>query len=77
MNQQDIENAANDPALCRNIMDSITAYAGKLLTSREAAARIGVSYSTVLRWRRQGWIRSVNVGGGAHRFTEEIVGGLE
>lgn len=77
MNDEEIKIASDDPTLRRTIVSTFKEYAGKLLTAREAAALIGVSCSTVRRWRRQGRIPSVNVGGGAHRFTEEIVGGLE
>lgn len=73
MNDEEIKIASDDPTLRRTIVSTFKEYAGKLLTAHEAAARIGVSYSTVLRWRRQGRIPSVNVGGGVHRFTQETV----
>ena len=77
MNEQDINKAVNDPALCQSIVHSAKEYVGKLLTSHEAAARIGVSYPTFLRWRRQGKIKGVFVGGGTYRFTEEELGGMK
>ena len=44
-----------------------------LLTAREAADRLGISYSTLKRWIYQGAVRSVRTDGGHHRITEEEV----
>ena len=40
------------------------------LTPRAAAARIGVGYSTVKSWIRQGTIRTTRTPGGHHRISE-------
>ena len=77
MNDEEIKIASDDPTLRRTIVATFKEYAGKLLTARESAARIGVSYSTVLRWRKLGRIQPVNVGGGAYRFTPETVEALK
>ena len=44
-----------------------------LLTPREAADRLGVSYSTLKQWIYKGAVRTVRTGGGHHRIaTSEI-----
>jgi molybdopterin-binding protein len=44
-----------------------------LLTVRAAAARLGVSYSTLKQWIYKGSVRSVTTGGGHHRIAEAEV----
>jgi molybdopterin-binding protein len=44
-----------------------------LLTVRDAAERLGVSYSTLKQWIYKGSIRTVRTGGGHHRVTEAEV----
>ena len=41
-----------------------------LLTVSAAAARLGVSYSTVKQWIYKGTIRTVRTGGGHHRVAD-------
>ena len=41
-----------------------------LLTVRAAAARLGVSYSTVKQWIYKGAVRTVQTSGGHHRVAE-------
>jgi len=41
-----------------------------LLTVREAAARLGVGYSTLKQWIYDGTVRTVRTRGGHHRLTE-------
>jgi molybdopterin-binding protein len=41
-----------------------------LLTPREAAARLGVSYQTVKHWIYQGSVRTTQTAGGHHRIAE-------
>jgi len=41
-----------------------------LLTVRAAAARLGVSYSTLKQWIYKGSVRSVTTGGGHHRIAD-------
>jgi molybdopterin-binding protein len=41
-----------------------------LVTARAAAARLGVSYSTLKQWIYKGTIRTVRTGGGHHRIAE-------
>ena len=44
-----------------------------LLTVREAAARLGVGYSTLKQWIYAGRVRSTRTAGGHHRIdTEEV-----
>lgn len=47
--------------------------AGKLLTLREAAARLNVSVATLKRYIYEGKIRSAKLPGGHHRIPEEEV----
>jgi molybdopterin-binding protein len=44
-----------------------------LLTVREAAGRMGVGYSTLKLWIRQGTIRTTQTAGGHHRLSEAEV----
>jgi molybdopterin-binding protein len=44
-----------------------------LLTVREAATRLGVSYSTLKQWVYKGSVRTVRTGGGHHRVPESEV----
>ena len=44
-----------------------------LLTSRAAADRLGVSYSTIKRWMRNGRVRTTRTEGGHHRVAEAEV----
>ena len=44
-----------------------------LLTVRDAATRLGVSYSTVKQWIYKGTVRSVRTGGGHHRIADAEV----
>jgi molybdopterin-binding protein len=44
-----------------------------LLTPRAAAARLGVSYSTLKQWIYKGTLRTVRTGGGHHRVSEAEV----
>jgi molybdopterin-binding protein len=44
-----------------------------LLTVREAAGRLGVSYSTLKQWIYKGTLRTVRTGGGHHRVAEAEV----
>jgi molybdopterin-binding protein len=44
-----------------------------LLTPRAAAARLGVSYSTLKQWIYKGALRTVRTGGGHHRVSEAEV----
>ena len=41
-----------------------------LLTVREAARRLGVSYSTLKQWIYKGSVRTTKTDGGHHRLTE-------
>ena len=41
-----------------------------LVTVREAATRLGVSYSTLKRWVHTGQVRTTRTGGGHHRIAE-------
>lgn len=41
-----------------------------LLTARAAAARMGIGYSTLKQWIRQGAIRTTQTAGGHHRLSE-------
>jgi molybdopterin-binding protein len=41
-----------------------------LLTVRSAAARLGVSYSTLKQWIYKGTVRSVTTSGGHHRIAD-------
>lgn len=41
-----------------------------LLTPREAAGRLGVSYQTVKHWIYQGSVRTTQTAGGHHRIAE-------
>jgi len=41
-----------------------------LLTARDAASRVGVSYSTFKQWIYKGSVRSVQTNGGHHRISE-------
>src|SRR3954466_2293410 len=44
-----------------------------LLTVRQAAARLGVGYSTLKQWIYQGRVRTRVTGGGHHRIAEAEV----
>jgi molybdopterin-binding protein len=44
-----------------------------LLTVREAAARLGVGYSTLKQWILQGKVRTSQTAGGHHRLSEAEV----
>jgi molybdopterin-binding protein len=44
-----------------------------LLTARQAAARLGVSYSTFKQWIYKGSVRTVRTSGGHHRIPETEV----
>lgn len=44
-----------------------------LLTVREAAGRLGVSYSTLKQWIYKGTLRTVRTGGGHYRVAESEV----
>ena len=44
-----------------------------ILTVRQAAARLGVSYSTLKQWIYKGSVRSVRTEGGHHRIQEAEV----
>ncbi len=41
-----------------------------LLTARAAAERMGIGYSTLKQWIRQGKIRTTQTAGGHHRLSE-------
>ena len=45
----------------------------RLLTARDAAGRLGVSYSAVKQWIYKGSVRTVRTGGGHHRIAEAEV----
>jgi molybdopterin-binding protein len=45
----------------------------KLLTVRQAAAALGVTYSTLKRWIYNGSVRTVRTGGGHYRIAEEEI----
>jgi molybdopterin-binding protein len=45
----------------------------RLLTPREAAARIGVSYTALKHWIHIGRIRTVKTAGGHHRIPVDVV----
>ena len=45
----------------------------RLLTPREAAQRLGVSYSTFKQWIYKGSVRTVRTSGGHHRIAEAEV----
>jgi molybdopterin-binding protein len=47
-----------------------------LLTARAAAGRLGVGYSTLKYWIRQGVVRTTRTAGGHHRVAEEEVARL-
>jgi excisionase family DNA binding protein len=70
MNGREIENAQHDETLRRGIMRGVRRYLETLLTAGELAARLGVSASTVRRWRALGRIQAVRIGAGAHRYDE-------
>jgi molybdopterin-binding protein len=44
-----------------------------LLTARAAAGRMGIGYSTLKQWIRQGKIRTTQTAGGHHRLSEAEV----
>lgn len=44
-----------------------------LLTVREAAARLGVSYTTLKQWIYRGGVRTLRTAGGHHRIAEAEV----
>ena len=45
----------------------------QLLTVREAAASLGVTYSTLKQWIYKGAVRTVRTEGGHHRVAEEEI----
>ena len=45
----------------------------RLMTPRDAADRLGVSYSTFKQWIYKGSVRTVRTDGGHHRITESEV----
>ena len=45
----------------------------ELLTVRDAAARLGVSYSTLKQWIYQGKVRSTHTAGGHHRISDQEI----
>ena len=45
----------------------------KQITARAAAARLGVGYSTMKSWIRQGFVRTTRTPGGHHRVAEAEV----
>ena len=45
----------------------------ELLTVREAAARLGVSYSTLKTWIYQGKVRTTHTAGGHHRISDQEI----
>lgn len=47
-----------------------------LLTVRDAASRVGVSYSTFKQWIYKGSVRSVQTNGGHHRISETEINRL-
>ena len=48
----------------------------ELLTVRKAAARLGVSYSTLKQWIYQGTVRTTHTAGGHHRISDQEIGRL-
>jgi molybdopterin-binding protein len=44
-----------------------------LLSPRDAAGELGVTYSTLKRWIRQGSLRTMRTEGGHHRITREEI----
>lgn len=48
----------------------------ELLTVRNAAARLGVSYSTLKQWIYQGTVRTTHTAGGHHRISDQEIGRL-
>lgn len=53
------------------------ARAESLLTPREAAATIGVSYATIKKWILAGKLKTVQTPGGHHRIPEKALAPLE
>jgi len=47
-----------------------------MLTVREAARRLGVSYPTLKQWIYQGKVRTTHTAGGHHRISEQEVNRL-
>ena len=47
-----------------------------LLTVRDAASRVGVSYSTFIQWIYKGSVRSLQTNGGHHRISETEINRL-
>ena len=45
----------------------------ELLTVRDAASRLGVSYSTLKQWIYQGRVRSTHTAGGHHRISDQEI----
>ena len=48
----------------------------ELLTVRNAAARLGVGYSTLKQWIYQGKVRTTHTAGGHHRVSEQEIARL-
>ena len=44
-----------------------------LLTARDAAKQLGVTYSTLKRWIHQGSVRTVRTDGGHHRISSDEI----
>jgi putative resolvase len=49
----------------------------RLLRPREVCRRLGISYSTLSRWVREGRIRAVRTAGGKYRVPESEVRRLQ
>jgi len=50
--------------------------AEQLLTPREAAAAVGVSYATIKKWILAGKLKTMQTPGGHHRIPESALGSL-
>lgn len=48
----------------------------QLLTPREAAAAVGVSYATIKKWILAGKLKTMQTPGGHHRIPESALGSL-
>ena len=55
------------------IQFEMTNDSSRLLTPRDAAQRLGVSYSTFKQWIYKGSVRTVRTSGGHHRIAETEV----
>jgi len=54
-------------------MSAISGPSEKLLRPREVCQRLGISYSTLSRWVREGRIRAIRTAGGVFRIPESEV----